>query len=171
MSAAAPAIRPESQSDIVAIHAVEVAAFGGGAEATLVDALRDSGDDFVSLVASVNDEIVGHICFSRVAIEGTSSAGRFSALAPLAVVPAHQRRGLGSMLVRTGLDACRQRGVDAVFVVGDPAYYSRFGFVAASSVGVKCEFEVPDDAFRMIELRAGSVSAGVLRYPAAFHAL
>jgi len=66
---------------------------------------------------------------------------------------------------------CRRRNIDAVFVVGDPRYYSRFGFVAASDFGVKCEFEVPDEAFRVIELRRGTVSGGLLKYPAAFHIL
>ena len=169
MAPAAITIRAEQPSNITAIHAVEVAAFGREAEAELVDALRDVGGDFVSLVATINDEVVGHICFSSVVIEGAAAATRFSALAPLAVRPDDQRRGIGSMLVASGLHECRRRNIDAVFVVGDPRYYSRFGFVAASDFGVRCEFEVPNDAFRLIELRRGAVSGGVLKYPAAFH--
>jgi putative acetyltransferase len=162
-------IRAERLSDIAAIHAVEAAAFGTDAEATLVDALRASGDDFISLVATRGDEAVGHICFSRVTIEGAPSQRRFSALAPLAVLPAHQRQGIGAMLVTAGLDECRQRSIDAVFVVGSPAYYSRFGFAPAGDSGVTCEFDVPRDVFQVVELRPGTLSAGRLKYPAAFH--
>ena len=153
-----------------AIRLVEIAAFGTHTEATLVDVLRTSDDDFISLVAEFGNDVVGHICFSRVVIEGAAATTRVSALAPLAVRPHDQRRGIGSMLVASGLDECRRRRIDAVFVVGDPRYYSRFGFVAASDCGVRCEFEVANDAFRLIELRRGAVSGGLLKYPAAFHA-
>jgi putative acetyltransferase len=162
-------IRSERFSDITAIHAVEVSAFGREGEAVLVDALRERNQDFISLVASVADEIVGHICFSRVGIEGSASDGIVLALAPLAVLPEHQRRGIGSMLVQYGLQECKRQDVDAVFVVGDPRYYSRFGFRSAGESDVRCEFDVPDDAFKVIELREGRLSRGILRYPQAFH--
>jgi len=162
-------IRAERPSDIAAIHAVEAAAFGRDTEAVLVDALRASSDDFISLVATLRDEVVGHICFSRVTVDGASPQSRFSALAPLAVLPAHQRRGIGAVLVTLGLDECRRRNIDAVFVVGDPAYYSRFGFAPAGDRGVRCEFEVPHDAFRVLELHPTTLCAGLLRYPPPFH--
>jgi putative acetyltransferase len=162
-------IRPERFSDIAAIHAVEVSAFKRESEAVLVDALRELNQDFISLVASVEDEIVGHICFSRVSIEGSASDGIVLALAPLAVVPKHQRRGIGSMLVQYGLQECKRQDVDAVFVVGDPRYYSRFGFRSAGEIAVRCEFDVPDDAFKVIELGEGRPSRGVLRYSLPFH--
>jgi putative acetyltransferase len=120
-------------------------------------------------VATLGEEVVAHICFSRVTIDRASAQRRFSALAPLAVLPAHQRRGIGALLVTSGLDECRRRDIDAVFVVGDPRYYSRFGFIAASGFRVSCEFEVPDEAFRVIELRQGTVAGGLLKYPLAFH--
>ncbi len=162
-------IRTEAVFDIAAIHVVEAAAFGREGEALLVDALRALNQDFISLVATIQDQIVGHICFSRVSIEGGLRDGTVLALAPLAVLPEHHRRGVGSTLVQAGLEECRRRNVDAVFVVGDPAYYSRFGFRPATQFGVRCEFPVPDEAFRMIELRHGSVQSGILRYQHPFH--
>ncbi|HEY3160672.1 MAG TPA: N-acetyltransferase [Vicinamibacterales bacterium] len=162
-------VRVETSLDRAAIHAVEAAAFGRDGEATLVDAVRELNEDFISLVATDDEQVVGHICFSRVTLEPHD--GRFSALAPLAVLPSRQRQGIGSMLVTAGLEECRNRNVQAVFVVGDPAYYSRFGFTPARDRGVRCEFDVPDVAFRVIELRAHSVKAGVLRYPQPFHRL
>ena len=164
-------VRTETAADIAAIHSVEASAFGREDEAALADALRELNQDFISLVATVGDEIVGHVCFSRVGIEGMSGGGRYLALAPLAVLPDHQRRGIGSMLVRAGVDECRRWNVDAVFVVGDPRYYSRFGFQSGSELGVQCEFDVPDDAFRVIELSPASMGRGVLRYPPPFHRL
>jgi putative acetyltransferase len=165
------AIRPETATDVAAIHAVEAAAFGREGEASLVDALRVLNQDFISLVATDSEQIVGHTCFSRVSIEGNLDDCSFLALAPLAVLPEHQRRGIGSMLVQAGLEESRQRNADAVFVVGHPDYYSRFGFRPASELGVRCEFEVPDEAFRVIELRPNAVTPGVLRYPQPFHQL
>ena len=169
MNNGAITIRPERDSDIATIHAVEASAFGREDEAVLVDALRELNQDFISLVATLEDEIAGHICFSRVGIEGSASDGIVLALAPLAVLPEHQRRGIGSMLVQYGLQECERRNVDAVFVVGDPRYYSRFGFRSASEIDVRCEFDVPDNAFKVIELREGRLSRGVLRYSQPFH--
>ena len=167
---AAPiSVRAESEQDVSAIHAVEAAAFGREGEAVLVDALRERNQGFISLVATEADHVVGHICFSRVSIE--RSDGNFFALAPLAVVPSHQRRAIGSMLVKTGLYECRRRKVDAVFVVGEPAYYSRFGFRPASGFGIRCEFDVPEEAFRVVEFVAGRLRPGTLRYPQPFHEL
>ena len=162
-------IGAETPSDAAAIHSVEAEAFGREEEAILVGALRELNQGFISFVATESERIVGHICFSRVRIEDCD--GEFSALAPLAVLASRQRRGIGAKLVKAGLDECRRRNVDAVFVVGDPAYYSRFGFIPASERGVRCEFEVPEQAFRVFEVNARSVRPGMLRYAAPFHKL
>ena len=138
-------------------------------QGTEIAILKQNNQDFISLVASLEDEIAGHICFSRVSVEGSASDGIVLALAPLAVLPQHQRRGIGSMLVQQGLQECKRRNVDAVFVVGDPRYYSRFGFRSTGEIDVRCEFDVPADAFKMIEFRRGCLSRGVLRYSEPFH--
>ena len=92
------------------------------------------------------------------------------ALAPMAVVPDRQRSGIGSSLVRAGLAACTQCGVEAVFVVGHPTYYPRFGFTRASTLGIACEFAVDDDAFMVVELVPGALrgTTGTVYFHEAF---
>jgi putative acetyltransferase len=164
-------IRMEEAADIPRIHAVNLAAFESATEATLVDALRVQAVDAISLVAEDDDTIVGHIMFSPVRLTGADDI-RTMALAPMAVTPERQRAGIGSALVRTGLAECRRRGVEAVFVVGHPPYYPRFGFTLASSFGIACEFEVPDEAFMAVELVAGALrgKAGTVFFHVAFRA-
>jgi putative acetyltransferase len=164
-------IRAETAADIDAIHAVETAAFGRDDEAVLVDALRRLNEDFISLVAVTGPEIVGHISFSRVTIEHENAHFAALALAPLAVAPQHQRHGIGGMLVREGLEECRRQQGKAVFVVGDPSYYSRFGFCPGNGFAVECEFSVPSEAFMALELIPGALRErrGRLRYPRPFH--
>ena len=148
-------VRAEEAADIPRIHAVNRAAFESATEAILVDALRAHAD-VISLVAAEDDGIVGHIMFSPVRLSGAEEV-RAMALAPMAVVPERQRAGIGSELVRDGLESCRRHGVEAVFVVGHPAYYPRFGFSLASGFGITCEFEVPDEAFMALELAPGAL--------------
>jgi len=92
--------------------------------------LRSDGAVVVALVAVENDEIVGHILFSDLLIEAEQAVLHAVSLAPMAVLPDHQRRGIGSALVRQGLAICRERGKSIVVVLGHPAYYPRFGFSA-----------------------------------------
>jgi putative acetyltransferase len=103
-------------------------AFGGDAEANLVDALRDGGFVEVSLMAVLCGEVVGHILFSRVAINTTVGKLEALSLAPMAVSPDYQGRGIGSQLVKAGLESCRERSHKIVLVLGDPEFYRRFGF-------------------------------------------
>lgn len=145
-------IRPERAADIPAIHAVNRAAFETSTEADLVDALRQRAEPIISLVAENAGSIVGHILFSPVTLLGheeLSIMGR----APMAVLPAEQRRGIGSALVRAGLERCKQLPCGAVVVLGHPDYYPRFGFVPASRFGLACEYDVPDEAFMALGRR------------------
>ena len=148
-------VRVEAPADIPHVHTVNRAAFESSTEATLVDALRMQ-PDVISLVAEEDGHIVGHIMFSPVRLTGADDL-RAMALAPMAVAPARQRAGIGAALVRDGLARCRQQGVDALFVVGHPDYYPRFGFTPASGFGITCEFDVPDEAFMAVELAPGAL--------------
>src|SRR5262245_11922157 len=121
-------IRPEHAGDAAAVCAVHCAAFPTDAEAHLVEWLRARGAARVSLVAEVDDAVVGHVLFSPVSIVAESGCRHGLGLAPVAVMPAHQRRGVGSALVREGLVACREAGCAFVVVLGHPGYYPRFGF-------------------------------------------
>jgi putative acetyltransferase len=123
-------IRPETEQDKGAVWQVNQAAFGQDAEARLVDALRAGGFTPVSLVAACHGQVVGHILFSDlniIAAQGTVTA---LALAPMAVLPDFQRMGIGSALVRRGLEICIEQGHRIVVVLGHPAFYPRFGFTA-----------------------------------------
>jgi putative acetyltransferase len=147
-------IRTEQVTDIPKIDSINRAAFDSATEADVVDRLRSSAEHVISLVAEDDGEIVGHIMFSPVRLTGAANV-RAMALAPMAVTPERQRTGIGSALVRAGLEECRRLGIDAVFVVGHPTYYPRFGFTPASGVGFVCEFEVPDEVFMVAQLVAG----------------
>jgi putative acetyltransferase len=162
-------IRPESPRDGPTVRVVEASAFPTTAEADLVDALRAEASPLVSLVAEDDGVVVGHIMFSPVTLEGRSDL-RWMGLAPMAVRPARQRQGVGSALVRLGLDACRAMGVAAVVVLGHPAFYPRFGFQRASRFGLRCEYDVPDEAFMAIELAPAAFAGatGTVRYHPAF---
>jgi putative acetyltransferase len=161
-------IRFEREGDAAAIREVNQTAFATPAEADLVDRLRRLEASVVSLVAQDGGSLVGHILFSRV------SLGReprpILGLAPMAVRPNRQRQGIGSQLVRAGLDAGRKTGAGAVIVVGHAAFYPRFGFVPASRFGLSCEYDVPDEVFMALELVPGFLAGqgGLVHYHPAF---
>src|SRR5690606_16435046 len=140
-----------------------------GAEADLVDQLRHEAEPCVSLVAEEDGAVVGHVMFSPVTVDGHPDA-KVMGLAPLAVHYDYQGRGIGSALVRAGLERCRALGALGVVAVGHPDYYPRFGFGPASRFGLRCEYDVPDDAFLALELVPGALAgkAGTVRYHAAF---
>jgi putative acetyltransferase len=151
-------IRPEKPEDVDSIRYVNEQAFGRGDEARIIEKLRDNGALTISLVAVQDDEIVGHIAFSPAKVESEGSSFEAIALGPIAVLPAHQRKGIGSQLVRAGLEECRRLGHEVVVLVGHADYYPRFGFVPAKSKGIDCEFEAPEEAWMLMELRAGALA-------------
>jgi putative acetyltransferase len=161
-------IRAERAADHPAIRAVNEAAFGGREEADLVEALRADGAVLLSLVAEIEGQIVGHVLFGRMSIESPTGAVPAVALAPMAVVPGHQRQGIGSQLIRAGLDLMRSLGEQIVIVVGHPAYYPRFGFSSVTASGLDAPFR--REAFMALELEPCALDGvrGRVRYPAAF---
>lgn len=164
------AIRHERAEDANAIRFVLEQAFGESNEADLVERLRHRGAFTLSLVAVVENEVVGHILFSPVTIESAGSRFNAIGLGPMAVLPPYQRKGIGSQLVSNGLEQCRQAGHEIVVVVGYPEYYPRFGFTPAKPRGIRCEFDVPDDVFMVLELREGAIAGrgGIVKYQPEF---
>jgi putative acetyltransferase len=160
-------IRAASPAQYDNIDAIERAAFGRDDEALLVRRLRQDRDVIVELVAAADAGIVGHILFARLPIDAPSGTMNAVALAPLAVLPPFQSRGIGAALVQRGLDACRDAGSVAVIVVGDPAYYSRFGFSAAMTENLRSPYAGP--ACMGLELTNGALTqGGTVRYATAF---
>jgi putative acetyltransferase len=162
-------IRPELPVDVEAVRNVNLAAFETSAEADLVELLRVQASPLISLVADDSGSVVGHILFSPAVLLGQPDV-KILGLAPMAVLPTRQRLGIGSSLVRAGLEASRQVGFGAVIVLGHPKYYPRFGFQPASRFGLRCEYDVPDDVFMALELAPGTFSGktGTIRYHPAF---
>ena len=160
-------IRPEQAADFAGITRVNQLAFGSEDEARIVDRVRGN-DTFISLVAD-DHGIVGHILFSPVTLNGRTDR-LLMGLGPMAVLPERQRQGIGSQLVRAGLDECRRRDAGGVVVVGHPEFYPRFGFSRASGFGLTCEFDVRDEVFMAIELAkdAFRIPGGLIRYHPAF---
>ena len=159
-------IREEQPQDIKIIHDLNKRAFGQTQEADLVDRLRQTCDDLLSLVALIENEVVGHILFTPVVVEGEQEVLQGMALAPMAVLPEYQRQGIGSELVRNGIEKLNKRQCPFIIVLGHAEYYPRFGFEPASRYGIRSEWEVPDDAFMILvvnesELQGG---AGLARY-------
>ncbi len=163
-------VRSEQPADGDRVFSIQEAAFDRRDEAELVAVLRASADPQLSLVAERAGRVVGHVFFSPVSIESGTEAPACAGLAPVAVHPAQQGRGVGSALIRTGLERCSELGWGAVFLVGNPAYYSRFGFVLAAPRGLHYESEAFDPVFQVIELEEGSLggSRGWVRYHEAF---
>ena len=159
-------IRRERLADIPGIAKVNSEAFGREDEARIVTALRNAGMLTYSLVALVDGLIVGHLALSPVTIQSPNGSTPVLGLAPMAVLPRLQRLGIGSRLVRHGIEAAREGGHRAMVVLGHPAYYPRFGFEPASRYDIVYEFPVRPEAFMVLELVPESLSslAGTAHY-------
>jgi putative acetyltransferase len=167
------AIQREHFEDIPAIRFVNEQAFGQPQEADIIDALRQSCDDLLSLVALHQGQVVGHILFSPATISHGKDGMHGMGLAPLAVLPAYQRQGIGSKLVETGLEILSERSTPFVIVLGHAKYYPRFGFERASRHGILCQWQgVPDEAFMILvnDIEAFQGVQGVAYYRAEFDA-
>jgi putative acetyltransferase len=161
-------VRSEKPEERGEIRVINEAAFGGLDEADLVDRLRHEGVVLASLVAELENKIVGHILFCRMSIDTTTGPVPAVALAPIAVLPEQQRRGVGGHLIRHGVDWLRGRGEQIVIVVGHPDYYPRFGFSIDKARSLANPF--PPEAFMALELQPGALDGicGKVRYPDAF---
>ena len=165
-------IRPEEPPDIPAIGEVHRSAFGGDTEAKIVEAVRASPGFIrdLSLVALKDGCVVGHILLSPIHIQTETREIPALALAPIAVLTGYQKQGIGSLLVENGLMRCRELGHSIVIVVGEPSFYTRFGFTPARARRLEAPFPVPDEAFMVLELPGGASGGitGMVCYPPTF---
>jgi putative acetyltransferase len=164
-------IRPEAPGDQDGIRRLNLAAFDSEDEANVVDRLRSSCEEYLSFVAVQDGDILGHILFTPATVDGCDAVGM--GLAPMAVSPASQRRGIGSRLVRHGLEHLERTGCPFVIVLGHPEYYPRFGFEPASRYGISSQWDgIPDEAFMVLRFDPGGLpkEGGVARYRREFDA-
>ena len=163
-------IRQERAQDIPGIRYVNEQAFDRTDEADIVDSLRQRGAMFLSLVAVQGEQVVGHVLFSPVTIKSEKSSFEAIALGPMAVLPSHQRLGIGSQLVRAGLEECKKVGQSVAIVLGHPEFYPRFGFKPSRPFGIRWEQDVPAEVFMVAELNEGALNGrgGVVFYQPEF---
>lgn len=163
-------IRPEIKDDVEGIRLLLEKTFARPQEANLVDTLRERGVIALSLVAVIEEQIVGYIAFSPVEIDSNSSTVNILGLAPLAILPPYQRQEIGSKLVEFGLRECQKKGSEAIVVLGTPEFYNRFGFRQASVYQLYSSFDVPPEFFMVKELLPGALvgHTGVINYQPEF---
>lgn len=159
-------IRTEIPSDREAIRAIHLASFPGPDEADLVDRLRADGDAVISLVAVVEDRVIGHVMFSKM-----TAPFRALGLAPVAVLAEHRRKGYAARLIEEGLRRAAADGRQGVFVLGDTRYYGRFGFSADAAKDFQSSYA--GEHFMALALNGKSlpVHTGRVDYAPAFAAL
>jgi len=144
-------VRAEDKDDFVDAQSILLSAFPEEGESKLVSRLRENAQPIISLVAEIDGKLVGHILFSPVTLD-SKPVLQLMGLAPMAVLPSHQRQGIGSALVEAGLAQCRLMQYGAVVVLGHPDYYPKFGFSASTNFAIKSEYDVPADVFMIVEL-------------------
>lgn len=159
-------VRPEAAADIESIREINRSAFGVSVEANLVDRLRADGDLLLSLVAEDAGRIIGHCGFSRLTIHGDSRITQGVSLGPVAVLPDRQRHGIGKAMIRNGIDRIRQSGETLIFVLGDPDFYSRFGFDADTAAAYRTPYDGP--YLQALRLSEDVPVRGEVRYAPAF---
>ena len=161
-------VRHEHAADHAAVLAVQREAFGREGEASLVDRLERERVDRISIVAEIDASIVGHVLLSEAHLIVGPQAVSIGALGPVGVVRSHRRRGVGASLIRHGLALSWQQGWPAVIVLGNPAYYRRFGFERADTWSVRCELDVPAEAFMIVFAGEPIQGPAIARYHPAF---
>ena len=146
-------IRQETPQDLQAIRTVNELAFNQATEGAIVDKIRNNCNNTLSLVASNNGDVIGHIFFSPVSINNKGKVVEGMGLAPMAVLPDFQNQGVGSLLVNKGIEILSNSGCPFIIVLGHPGYYPRFGFESASTYNITCQWQgVPDEAFMILIL-------------------
>lgn len=165
------AIRPETLQDISSIDRVNQEAFGRREEADLVDTLRKENAIILSLVAVQDDQVVGHVLITPVTVQAEDSQWDAVALGPMAVLPSHQKQGIGSALIRAAFEELKKSGHFVVIVLGHPDYYPRLGFVPSKPLGIRWENNVPEEVFMVAELKEGALNGrtGLVKYHSAFN--
>jgi putative acetyltransferase len=156
-------IRGEYPDDVAAVREVNRLAFGQEQESNIVDALRTNGAALLSLVATVDGQVVGHIMFSPLTVAENVKA---LVLGPMAIAPEYQRQGIGTRLIEAGNRKIKDAGYPFIIVVGHAEYYPRFGFRRASEYGIKCEWDVPDEVFMLLVLNEAKMqgASGLAKY-------
>jgi len=166
-------IRQETKNDFPSVYDLNKSAFGQENESKLVEALRES-DAFIpelSLIASLDNKIVGYILFTKIKIKDDFGNENDSlALAPISVSPTLQKQGIGGQLIKYGLIKARELGHKSVIVLGHEKYYPRFGFIPADKWNIKAPFDVPINVFMGMELVEDGLKdvKGTIQYPKEF---
>jgi len=170
-------VRQETNEDFERVYEVVKTAFlnaehTNGDEQNLVTRLRKSAAFIpeLSLVAVIDDKIVGHTMFTKIKIKNGAEEYASLVLAPVSVVTEMQGKGIGTKMIIEGHKTAKRLGYGSVILVGHPSYYPRFGYVPASRFGITAPFDVPDEAFMVCELTANGLHgvAGVVQFPEEF---
>lgn len=159
-------VQPENPDHYTAIRQLHAAAFPSPAEANLVEQLRHDGDACISLVATQDCRVIGHVTFSKM-----GAPFRALGLAPVAVAADQRRRGIAAALINAGIERAKTESWDAIFVLGDPGYYQRFGFRADAAAAFTSPYAGPYLMVLALTETGLPVSAGRIDYAPAFSSL